>query len=96
MQLDWQTVVTGLIGLAAVLHLGRRWLAPLWRRHPPADPACGQPGTAGSPGCSAGCGSCGSSATPQRDHRVIQVIRRTPEAKPSDAPAVDRPADRPH
>lgn len=74
---DWQTGVTLGIGLAALVYLVRRgW--PTWRRlwqQPErADGTPCEQTLAGAPAptsaCGGGCGSCGSAATPQRDHRI--------------------------
>ena len=74
---DWQNWVTLGIGLVALVYLVRRWWPTwrgLWQRPLSAEgTACGRalPGAqAPTSACGGGCGSCGSAATPQRDHRI--------------------------
>ncbi len=85
---DTQTLIALGLGLAAALHVLKRWWpqwAGLLARHPAAaqatQAACrsasASPADAG-PGCAAGCGQCGSAAaTAPKDHRV-HIVRRTP------------------
>ena len=83
MRLDWQTLITLAIGLAAALYLARRWwpgLRNLWASPSSTTSATGCPpnqAAAPSASCGSGCGNCGRQATPAKDHR-IQVIRTKP------------------
>lgn len=84
---DWQTAVTLGIGLAALAYLVRRWWPAwrgLWQRPESASTMpCKQtaPGvSAPAATCGGGCGSCGSAATPQRDHRI--TVQRPPPDNP--------------
>ncbi len=84
---DTQTLVALGLGLVAALHVLRRWW-PQWaglltsKRAAAPTSACGQApdaSTVAAPGCSAGCGNCGSGATPAaKDHRVHIVRRARP------------------
>jgi len=83
MHTDWQTIVTLLIGAAALGYVARRWwpgLIGLFKASSggkPAASACGQPNAPSAAGsCGSGCGNCGQSTAPARDHR-IHIIRRT-------------------
>lgn len=72
--LDWQTWVTAAIVLAAMFSLWRRWRPRRGAAMAHAGPGCGTPEAHGATqdahGCGTGCGSCGQTATPARDHRT--------------------------
>ncbi|HEX5356320.1 MAG TPA: hypothetical protein VFW93_08875 [Aquabacterium sp.] len=81
MRADWQSLVTLAIGLMAAAYLMRRW----W---PGFKGLFGNPATAASSGstacgtkttssasCGSGCGNCGHSAAPGKDHRIRIVAR---------------------
>jgi hypothetical protein len=85
---DAQTLIALGLGLAAALHVLRRWWpqwAGLLAKRPAGGPvaqaACGSASTGSADagaGCAAGCGQCGSAApTATKDHRV-HIVRRTP------------------
>ena len=82
---DWQNCVAIGIGLVALAYLVRRWW-PAWRglwQRPgsaagtPCERAAMPGAQAPTAACGGGCGSCGSAASPQRDHRIT-VQRSTP------------------
>lgn len=69
-----QDILTGLIGVAALAWLLRRWWPARWRRTPAPGADCGATATCGS-----GCGQCGSeTAPPVRDHRVVTFHPKKP------------------
>lgn len=83
--LDWQTLVTMAIGVAAAIHLARRWWPGLKGLVKPQLPvnavSQGGCGASGSPtaaaSCSSGCGNCGQSSTsPTKDHRRVIHIHQ--------------------
>lgn len=84
--MDWQALATLAIVMAATAYLARRWwpgLQGLFKPAVQAAPsasatACGtvhaqSPSTSCNSG--SGCGNCGHSATPAKDHR-IQIVKR--------------------
>ena len=91
MHTDWQSLAALGLGLGALAYVSKRWWPGLMGLFKPAaahggphDKACGPAasaasgGTSGKASCGSGCGNCGHSATPAKDHR-IQVVRRTTE-----------------
>ncbi|MBI5924271.1 MAG: hypothetical protein HY836_01615 [Aquabacterium sp.] len=81
MRADWQSLTTLGIGLMAVAFLMRRWWpgfkslfgSPTVAASPNLT-ACGTTLTS-STSCGSGCGNCGHSAAPSKDHRIHIVAR---------------------
>lgn len=86
--IDWQTLVTLAIGAMALAYVARRWwpgLMGLFHTAPArpvaasASGACGQVNApAASGACGSGCGNCGQTTTPARDHSAqrVHIVRR--------------------
>jgi hypothetical protein len=62
---DWQTIVVGLIILAAALYVGRR----AWRRLRAFS------ASKAASSCETGCGKCGSESTSTTPNPLVQIGR---------------------